>query len=43
MIRVLGIEALIDPSRAEQNVRSQIQARLQKHLDMNNQRKLTKE
>ncbi|CAD8155205.1 unnamed protein product [Paramecium pentaurelia] len=43
MMAILGAEAQIDPSKAEQEVRRQIQARLDKHIKQNEERKLTKE
>ena len=43
MMAILGAEAQIDPSKAEQEVRKQIQARLEKHEKQNEDRKLTKE
>ncbi|CAD8064217.1 unnamed protein product [Paramecium primaurelia] len=43
MMAILGAEAQIDPSKAEQEVRRQIQARLDKHIKQNEEKKLTKE
>ncbi|CAD8067434.1 unnamed protein product [Paramecium sonneborni] len=43
MMAILRAEAQIDPSKAEQEVRRQIQARLDKHIKQNKERELTKE
>jgi len=43
MLRILGEEAVIDPSKAEKQVKKQIQERYDKHLKANDSRKLTKE
>ena len=42
-MRVLGTEALIDPSKAEQFARAATEERLRKHLKQNSERKLTRE
>ncbi|KAF9585443.1 hypothetical protein BGW38_002382 [Lunasporangiospora selenospora] len=41
MMRVLGQEAVLNPTEVEMRVREQVQQRLQTHLDANAQRKLT--
>ncbi|KAG0239538.1 pre-mRNA processing factor 3-domain-containing protein [Mortierella sp. GBAus27b] len=41
MMRVLGQEAVLNPTEVEMKVREQVAARLQGHLDMNAERKLT--
>ncbi|KAF9361367.1 hypothetical protein BGX26_003879 [Mortierella sp. AD094] len=43
MMRVLGQEAVLNPTEIEMKVRQQVAARLQGHLDMNEERKLTHE
>ncbi|KAG0329398.1 hypothetical protein BGZ99_002109 [Dissophora globulifera] len=43
MMRVLGQEAVLNPTEIEMKVREQVAARLQGHLDMNAERKLTPE
>ncbi|ORZ08531.1 pre-mRNA processing factor 3-domain-containing protein, partial [Lobosporangium transversale] len=43
MMRVLGQEAVLNPTEVEMKVRQQVAARLQGHLDMNAERKLTHE
>ncbi|KAF9209057.1 hypothetical protein BGZ49_006466 [Haplosporangium sp. Z 27] len=43
MMRVLGQEAVLNPTEIEMKVRQQVAARLQGHLDMNAERKLTHE
>mmetsp|Transcript_1504 Transcript_1504/g.5311 ORF Transcript_1504/g.5311 Transcript_1504/m.5311 type:complete len:583 (+) Transcript_1504:69-1817(+) len=43
MIRVYGAEAFQDPTKVDQLVRQQMQKRLDKHLQQNAERKLTKE
>jgi len=43
MMRVLGQEAVLNPTEVEMRVREQVAARLQGHLDMNAERKLTHE
>ena len=42
-MKVLGDQAVLDPSRMEAHVQEQIQARKMKHEQMNEERKLTKE
>lgn len=42
-MRILGTEAVIDPSKAEKEVRKQMQERYEKHIQHNESRKLTKE
>lgn len=41
MMRVLGQEAVLNPTEVEMKVRQQVAERLQGHLDMNEERKLT--
>ncbi|KAF8934498.1 U4/U6 small nuclear ribonucleoprotein Prp3 [Dissophora ornata] len=41
MMRVLGQEAVLNPTEVEMRVRQQVAARLQGHLEMNAERKLT--
>lgn len=43
LMRVLGEEAVRDPTKVEAQVREQVAAREKAHLDMNEDRKLTKE
>ncbi|CAP71167.1 uncharacterized protein PODANS_6_5370 [Podospora anserina S mat+] len=43
LMRVLGDEAVRDPTAVEARVRKEIAARLDKHLEANEERKLTKE
>lgn len=43
IMRVLGDQAVMDPSKIEAKVREQMQARKRKHEKMNEERKLTKE
>ncbi|KAI7827048.1 pre-mRNA processing factor 3-domain-containing protein [Gamsiella multidivaricata] len=43
MMRVLGQEAVLNPTEVEMKVRQQVAARLQGHLDMNAERKLSAE
>ena len=43
LMRVLGEEAVRDPTKVEAQVREQVAAREKAHLDMNEERKLTKE
>ena len=43
LMRVLGEEAVKDPTAVEARVNREIAERLQKHLEMNEERKLTKE
>ncbi|PVH92408.1 PRP3-domain-containing protein [Periconia macrospinosa] len=43
MMRVMGEQAIADPTAVEQLVEAQIQERLDKHLATNEERKLTKE
>ena len=43
MMRILGTEAVIDPSKAEKEVRRQMQLRYDKHVQDNQARALTKE
>ncbi|KAG0273493.1 hypothetical protein BGZ95_010692 [Linnemannia exigua] len=43
MMRVLGQEAVLNPTEIEMKVRQQVQDRLQTHLDTNAERKLTHE
>ncbi len=42
-MRVLGTEALIDPTKAEQCARAATEERLRQHLKRNSERKLTRE
>lgn len=43
LMRVLGSDAVQDPTKMEAHVRKQIQERVQKHVMDNNQRQLTRE
>jgi U4/U6 small nuclear ribonucleoprotein PRP3 len=43
MMKVFTNQAVSDPSKLEQEVRNQIKARLEKHLEANQKRKLTKD
>ncbi|KRX02842.1 hypothetical protein PPERSA_04045 [Pseudocohnilembus persalinus] len=43
MINIYGQEAFLDPSRIEKEVKEQVQERLEKHIQMNEERKLTAE
>ena len=43
LMRVLGEEAVRDPTKVEAQVREQVAARAKTHTDMNEERKLTKE
>ena len=43
LMRVLGEEAVRDPTKVEAQVREQVASREKAHLDMNEERKLTKE
>lgn len=43
MMRVLGQEAVLNPTEVEMKVRQQMEERLQGHLDQNAERKLTAE
>jgi U4/U6 small nuclear ribonucleoprotein PRP3 len=43
LMRVLGNEAVLDPTEIERQVREQVQMRLDKHLQANEERKLTPE
>ena len=43
LMRVLGTEAVMDPTKMEKHVREQMAKRLKTHQDANEQRKLTPE
>ncbi len=43
MMRILGTEAILDPSKAEKEVRKLMQERFEKHIQQNESKKLSKE